>query len=124
MPSVRADSAVEHPVVPPSIRIVPESGRWTPDRHFTSVVFPAPLSPTSPSTSPRLSVEVDAVERLDRPVGLRDAARLEDPAGVRAHRTASRAALQIWSTATAAMMITPTTIFCQKSGTLICSSPL
>ena len=37
----------------PSSSIVPASGVNAPDRHFISVDLPAPLSPMTPSTSPR-----------------------------------------------------------------------
>src|ERR1700746_4045513 len=36
----------------PSNLIVPLSGEWVPAMHLTSVVLPAPLSPTSAITSP------------------------------------------------------------------------
>ena len=36
----------------PSTRISPESGRATPEMIEISVLLPAPLSPTRPSTSP------------------------------------------------------------------------
>src|SRR6478672_2281662 len=36
----------------PLIRISPESGRCAPDSTFISVDLPAPLPPTSPTTSP------------------------------------------------------------------------
>ena len=43
----------------PSITMRPESGTTAPDRTLLSVDLPAPLSPTSPSTSPARRVEVD-----------------------------------------------------------------
>src|SRR5262249_27445162 len=67
-----------------------------------------------------LELKVDPRQSLHRPVGLRDAARFENDA----HLTVSRAALAIWSTTIAAMMITPTTICCQKSGTFVRIRPL
>ena len=39
----------------PSMSTWPWSGRKMPERHLTSVVLPAPLSPRSPSTSPLLT---------------------------------------------------------------------
>ncbi len=52
IPSERAESASRLRRSSPSTRISPASARCTPAMHLTSVDFPAPLSPTSPSTSP------------------------------------------------------------------------
>ena len=43
-----------------------------------SVDLPAPFSPTSPCTSPRLTDEVDVVQRNDAGKALADAAHRED----------------------------------------------
>ena len=47
----------------PSKRISPPSGWWTPDRIFTSVDLPAPFSPMSAVTAPRVQLEARALER-------------------------------------------------------------
>ena len=44
-----------------------------PEMIFTSVDLPAPLSPTSATTSPAMDLEVHAVECLDRSEPLADA---------------------------------------------------
>ncbi len=47
----------------PSKRIVPPSGLWMPVMIFISVDLPAPLSPTSATTSPASTLKVDAAQR-------------------------------------------------------------
>ena len=54
--------------------IVPASGAWTPARILTSVLLPAPFSPTSAWTSPGAQLERDVVQGLRRVEALRDAA--------------------------------------------------
>src|SRR4051795_1122786 len=52
MPSERAWSTERSSVSSPLITSRPSSGFWKPDRILISVDLPAPLSPSSPSTSP------------------------------------------------------------------------
>ena len=52
MPAACAAATVRKGSAAPSIRIVPASGRTTPPNTRISVLFPAPFSPISPSTSP------------------------------------------------------------------------
>src|ERR1700761_4146235 len=52
MPRWRASSTLLGAYVSPLSHIVPESGLWKPQRILISVDLPAPLSPSSPSTSP------------------------------------------------------------------------
>src|SRR3954454_5332614 len=52
MPSERAWSTERSSVSSPLITSFPSSGFWKPDRILISVDFPAPLSPSNPSTSP------------------------------------------------------------------------
>ncbi len=77
----------------PSSKIVPPSGWWTPARILTSVLLPAPFSPTRAWTSPATQVERDVVERLGRGELLRDPAQLGARRGARrppAARSSSR----------------------------------
>ena len=76
MPSDRAWAGPWRTVSTPSSRIDPLSGWWTPARILTSVLLPAPFSPTSAWTSPATQLERDVVERLRRGEPLRDAAQL------------------------------------------------
>src|ERR1700745_2627913 len=57
MPRPRASSGEPSVTGRPSKRISPASGGWTPASTFTSVLLPAPLSPTSATTSPALTVK-------------------------------------------------------------------
>ena len=50
----------------PSIRMRPAVGGWTPAMIFTSVDLPAPLSPTSATTSPAMQVQVDILDARRR----------------------------------------------------------
>src|SRR3954447_15561361 len=52
MPSDRACSTERSSVSSPLMISRPSSGRWKPEMIFISVDLPAPLSPSSPSTSP------------------------------------------------------------------------
>ena len=52
MPSVRATTGLGMACSRPSIRMLPEVGRWKPATHFTSVLLPAPFSPSSACTVP------------------------------------------------------------------------
>src|ERR1700743_1499498 len=52
MPCWRASSTLLGAYGSPLSHIVPESGLWKPHRILISVDLPAPLSPSSPSTSP------------------------------------------------------------------------
>src|SRR3954447_10712497 len=52
MPSDRACSTERSSVSSPLMISRPSSGRWKPEMIFMSVDLPAPLSPSSPSTSP------------------------------------------------------------------------
>ena len=76
MPSARAWAGPWIWVGSPSSRIVPLSGWWTPARILTSVLLPAPFSPTRAWTSPAASVERDVVEGLGRREALGDPAQL------------------------------------------------
>ena len=58
----------------PSISIVPASGSTSPASTFTSVLLPAPFSPSSAMTSPGRSSKSTSVERLHDAVALRQAA--------------------------------------------------
>src|ERR671914_5547 len=55
MPCWRASRGLWKRVGTPSTNSSPALGAWRPDRIFMSVVLPAPLSPTTPRTSPRMS---------------------------------------------------------------------
>ena len=53
IPAAVASTGERRPVRSiPSTVIVPASGRATPDRSFTSVLFPLPFSPTMPTIRP------------------------------------------------------------------------
>src|SRR5438105_3661826 len=92
--------------------------------------LPGAVVSDEPQYLARIERDLDVRQRLHCAVRLRDAACVEHRAPtallrrLRAHRTARRAAFASWSTAIAAMMITPTTICCQKSGTFIRIRPL
>src|SRR5262245_37079213 len=58
MPRFMASRGVAILTGAPSTRISPASARCTPERMLISVDFPAPLSPTRPSASPRLKSSV------------------------------------------------------------------
>ena len=47
--------------------ILPFSGEYSPAITFRSVVFPAPLGPISPSTSPFLTVKVTSFNAVNPP---------------------------------------------------------
>ena len=76
IPSARAWAGPWIWVASPSSQIVPLSGWWTPARILTSVLLPAPFSPTSAWTSPGSEVEGDVVEGLGRGEPLGDPAQL------------------------------------------------
>ena len=92
IPSDRAWAGPRICVGSPSSRIVPLSGWWTPARILTSVLLPAPFSPTSAWTSPGSEVERDVVERLGRREPLRDPAQLDARRRPRRRRTRSASA--------------------------------
>ena len=91
MPSARASDGEWIATGTPSISIEPASSRCAPLRHLISVDLPAPLSPSSASTSPRVDLEVDAVERRDRAEALGRAADGEHGVRLRADAIASDA---------------------------------
>ena len=88
----------------PSTRSEPYVGCTAPQRIFRSVDLPAPLSPTRPTTSPRLTLEVDVL-RARR--GCRSSARSRAPRARRRVRSRPRSALialpvrASWSVSTA-----------------------
>src|SRR3954454_9505546 len=51
----------------PSSRIRSETGLWKPQRIFTSVDLPAPLSPSRPSTSPCLRLRLTSRSAVTGP---------------------------------------------------------
>ena len=58
-------------------------GRTSPTAIFTSVDLPAPFGPSRPTSSPSADLEVDALQRLDRAVALREPADGESSAARR-----------------------------------------
>ena len=52
MPSWRATIGLAMSCSRPSMRMLPSSARWKPATHFTSVLLPAPFSPSSACTVP------------------------------------------------------------------------
>src|SRR5689334_6195160 len=67
MPSARASSGESIVTSRPSKRISPASGGWTPASALTSVDLPAPLSPTSATTSPGNTVKFAPRSARTRP---------------------------------------------------------
>src|SRR5919206_457036 len=67
MPSARASSGEWRVTGRPSKRISPASGWWTPASVLTSVLLPAPLSPTSATTSAGYTVKLALRSACTRP---------------------------------------------------------
>src|SRR5689334_7105550 len=67
MPSARASTGEAIVTGLPSKTISPASGAWTPASVFTSVDLPAPLSPTSATTSPGYTVKFAPRSARTRP---------------------------------------------------------
>ena len=86
MPSARAWAGPWMLIGSPSSRIVPLSGWWTPARILTSVLLPAPFSPTSAWTSPARRSSETSSSAWVAPEALRDPAQLDARRGGAAAR--------------------------------------
>ena len=58
MPNMRATTGLSICCSRPSVTTLPASGRWKPEMHLTSVLLPAPFSPSSACTEPGATFRV------------------------------------------------------------------